>query len=82
MKVKYLQWNDRIIAFLFSKTIRSLNKSCVKYMYLQEMFNDICSNHDPGGFVGATMSDDQISTLKFICTYINDIICYSSMHTS
>lgn len=82
MKVKYLQWNDKIIAFLFSKTIRSsLNKSCVEYMYLQEMYNDICSNHDPGGLVGATMGD-QISTLKFICTYINDIICYSSMHTS
>lgn len=69
LKVKYLQWNDKIIAFLFSKTIRSLNKSCVEYMYLQEMYNDICLNHDPGGLVGATMGD-QISNNIEVYMYI------------
>lgn len=41
LKVKYLQSKDQVIAVLFSKTIRSVNKSCVEYMYSQEMYNDM-----------------------------------------
>lgn len=41
LKVKYLQSKYKVIAVLFSKTIRSVNKSCVEYMYSQEMYNDM-----------------------------------------
>lgn len=39
LKVIYLQSKDKVIAFVFSKTIRSGNKSFTEYMYSQEMYH-------------------------------------------